>query len=142
MIDEDKPLWSIAEGQMDSGKSYILRFRDLFPTEAEQLKYSYLIEITWKYQTDQTGMPSEQIYEKMSNFEDLIEEIEKEKFCHLVSSITGSGKKIWQIYTFDADLFMETFNNIMENKESAQIEVEIFQDEEWNGYKEVIIWVE
>lgn len=108
-MNEEEEIWSIAEGKMETGKPYLLRFREFYPTIAEQKKYRFLIEITWNYKEDgKSGMPVEETYEKMIIFEDIFnKEIESQGFCFLLTSITGGGKKIWQIYSTDIDLFMQ-----------------------------------
>ena len=124
---------------MANGSPYILRFRELYPTEHEMQEYSSLVEITWAYEDSGSGMPSPETYERMNQFEDILEDkIESRKFCLLMTSITGGQKKIWQIYATDSDLFMDELNKVMEGKEILPLQIELFYDEEWNGYKELV----
>lgn len=143
MINKTETIWSIAKGQMSDGKPYILRFREFYPTDAEQKKLSFLIEITWNYQDDGNGMPSKETYEKMVNFEDILdEEMDSRDTNIMVASVTGKGKKFWQFYVADIDLFMDEFNKIMDGKEKLPLVFEMFRDEEWNGYKELVSFIE
>lgn len=131
--------WTLAEGELENGKPFILRFREFYPTEVEQNKYCFLIEITWQYEITESGMPSETLHEKMFDFEDILdEEIESKGICLLMTSITGGGKKIWHFYSTDADLFINKLNEVLRDKEVLPLKIEIYEDEKWNAYKEII----
>lgn len=140
MSRQEEPLWSIAEGKYNDGKPYIIRFLEFYPTEEEQEKYHLLIEITWAYEeSNSSGMPDQETYDKMNLFEDVLsKEIEPQEFCLFVLTFTGAGKKIWQVYSTDIDLFMDKLNESMTDKEVLPLQIEGFQDKEWNGYKEFI----
>ena len=139
MVNQNETLWSIAEGKMDNGNPYILRFREFYATEQEMQNYSSLVEIIWIYEDSGSGMPDRKTYEKMNHFEDVLEDkIESQEICLLTTSITGNQKRIWQIYAANSDLFMQELNKAMENQEVLPLQIEIFRDEEWNGYKEIV----
>lgn len=143
MINKKEIVWSIANGLMTGGKPYILRFREFYPTITEQKKLSYLIEIIWNYHDDESGMPSRETYEKMLVFEDILnEQIDSLDTVIMVATVTGKGKKFWQFYVADIDSFMNEFNKIMDGREKLPLHFEMFQDEEWNGYKELVSFVE
>lgn len=132
--------WSIAEGKKENGKPYFLRFLELYPTAEEQEKFSFLIEITWDYQeANSSGMPDPETYDLMNSFEDILKaEIESPDLCVFVLTLTGDGEKIWQVYGTDPELFVEKLNQVMEGREVLPLQIDVFQDKEWNGYKEFV----
>jgi hypothetical protein len=135
----DESAWSLAEGVLENGNPFLLKFRDYFPSEEKQLKYCFLIEITWRYENSGGGMPDEITLDKMHDFEVLVDDgIGVEEYSLLMSSITGDNKKFWHFYTFDSDLFLDKLNEVLIGYEILPLEIEIFQDEEWNAYKELV----
>lgn len=139
-MQNEEILWSIAEGEKENGKPYVLRFLEFYPTKTEQERLSYLIEISWDYlEENPIGMPDQETYELMNYFEDTLdEEIISEESSILVLTMLGDEKKLWLIYANNPDSFMDKLNEVMEGRKVLPIQFEVFQDSDWNGYKEFI----
>lgn len=137
-------VWSIAEGKKENGKPYILRFLEFYPTDEEQEKLQFLIEITWNYrESNSDGLPDQETYDLMNYFEDTLdEEIISDASSILVLSLIGDEIKIWQIYSTNPDLFIDKLNEVMDGRELLPIQIEVFQDRDWNGYKELVSLIE
>ena len=135
-VEKNEESWIISEGESENGKLSVIRLREDLPTESEQAKLTNLVLITWNYQPkDESGMPSEKDAEKMERFEDLMDAgVVETGFGRLMTVFTGEGLKEWQFYTGDEEVFMQKLNETLGGEEVLPLEIEVFEDENWDGY--------
>ncbi len=130
--------WIISEGETLDGLPNIIRLREDLPGESEMRRLKTLVLITWAYESeDGTGLPSEVNVEKMERLEDLMDEGLVEKgFGRLMTVYTGEGVKEWQLYTDDIEAFIQQFNEMLKNEEVFPLEIDVYEDEGWEGYRD------
>ena len=59
-------------------------------------KFKERAEITWKYDGDEKGMPSDELAEKMETVQETLRKaMEKDKLSILSGVYTGGGEKVW-----------------------------------------------
>lgn len=140
MNEKKEERWAIAEGTVENGLPYIIRFREDLPNEETRKKLSTLIIVSWVFEFDDgSGMPTSEIAGQMEDFEDLIDEALIEKgTARLMTVFTGDGLREWQFYTDDDEFFMQKFNEVLEGKPVLPLEIESFVDENWDAYNEYI----
>ena len=99
-------------------------------------KLSTLIVISWLFESsDGTGLPTENVLNEMEDFESLLDEALIEKgTARLMTVFTGEGVREWQFYTDDEEFFLRKFNEAMEGKPVLPLEIEAFEDENWDSY--------
>jgi hypothetical protein len=108
------------------------------PDEREIKKLSTLIVVSWLLESaDGNGLPNEDELDEMEFFENLMDEALVEKgTARLMTVFTGEGVREWQFYTDDEEFFMRKFNEAMEGKPVLPIEIEAFEDENWDAYRD------
>ncbi len=55
-----------------------------------------------------------------------------------VASLTGAGHKEWRYYAADADAFVEALNASLEGHPTYPLEIEMFDDAEWQGLQQLL----
>ncbi|HEY8562740.1 MAG TPA: DUF695 domain-containing protein [Pyrinomonadaceae bacterium] len=138
MNEENQEKWAMDEGELENGLPYTLRFREDLPDEENRKKMKTLIVVSWLFESaDGNGMPPEEIEDQMDDFEDLLDEALVEKgTARLMTVFTGEGIREWQFYTDDEEFFIRKFNESMEGRPVLPLEIEAFEDENWDGYKD------
>lgn len=135
---EVEETWVARECLLDSGLPIYTRFRENLPAESEIKKFKLLIVVSWHYQSDdETGLPNEEILDQMDDFENVMDDALVEKgTARLMTVFTGKGVREWQFYTDDSQNFMRKFNEALKGKPALPLEVEAFEDENWDAYKD------
>lgn len=131
----DEMLWSVATAE-DDGKPLLLRVLNRPPAFAHQDQFPHLLAIAWPYEpTNDDGMPSEDVYARMNELEDLLTEtLENSQHAFLSVIVTGHGVREWQWYTRSPEQAMELINKSLGHKEPFPVEFSAQDDPAWSGY--------
>ena len=130
--------WTVASAEQD-GQPILLRMRASMPDAAARAAYPRLVVIGWPYDGDDDGMPAPADAEAMRRFEDAVEAgLGDESVGLQVASLTGAGHREWRYYTGDADAFVARLNASLEGHAAYPLEIEMFDDEEWQGLQQVL----
>lgn len=98
-------------------------------------KFKERVEITWKYEADAKGMPSDATAELMENVEETLRKVmEKDKLSILSSVYTGGGEKVWVYYTRTTRVFGERLNDALSSFELLPLSIYIEVDPDWEEY--------
>lgn len=137
-VEKNEESWIISEGESENGKLSVIRLREDLPPDTVRAKLKNLVLITWNYEpVDESGMPSQEDTEKMERFEDLMDAgVVETGFGRLMTVFTGEGLKEWQFYTGDEEVFMQKLNETLAGEEVLPLEIEVFEDENWDGYQD------
>ena len=137
MNEETQEKWSIDGGKLENGLPFTIRFREDLPDEKAIKKLRMLVVVSWSFESaDGNGMPNDEEINLMENFEDLIDESLVDKGTgRLMTVFTGEGVREWQFYTDDEEFFMQKFNEALEGAEIFPLDIEVFEDENWEAYK-------
>jgi hypothetical protein len=129
--------WTLAEAEGDAGP-FIVRVRSGLPSSADQALFCQLVIIKWAYESDESGMPQAEEFERMRGFEDAIEAGTEARLVAVqVVSFTGRGEKEWRYYTPDTDAFMQSLNEDLAEHDAYPLQFESFLDAEWDALREV-----
>jgi hypothetical protein len=138
MKEENQESWSVAEGELEGGLAYSVRYRDDLPSEKELKKLDTLIQVSWFFEpADGALMPPDEILDQMEDFENLMDEVIVEKgTARLMAVFTGEDVREWLFYTDDEEFFIKKFNEAMDGQTVLPLEIEAFEDKDWNAYKD------
>lgn len=127
--------WFTALSEDESGHMITVYGRDELKEFIESGKFKERAEITWKYEGDDKGMPSEELAAKMESVEEALKKaMEKDKLSILTAVYTGAGEKIWVFYTRTVRVFGERLNEALASFELLPISIYTEVDTEWEEY--------
>lgn len=127
--------WFTALSENDKGDMITIYGRDTLQQFRESGKLKERVEITWKYTPDATGMPADEVAERMEVIQETLRKaMEKDKLAILTSIYTGGGEKIWVFYTRTTRVFGERLNDSLAPFELLPISIYTEIDPEWEEY--------
>lgn len=133
-----KDEWFTALSETDNGQLATVTCRDSLGEFMQSGKFKERVEITWKYEPDEKGMPSEETAEQMELVQEALRKaMEKDKLAILTGIYTGGGEKDWVFYTRTAKVFGERINEALASFELLPISIYTEKDAEWEEYKDV-----
>lgn len=98
-------------------------------------KFKERVEITWKYEPDAHGMPSDEVAARMEEMEEALRrEMEKDKLAIQTAVYTGGGEKTWVYYTRSARVFGGYLNQALAHLEMLPISLYVEADAGWEEY--------
>jgi len=131
-------VWFTALSQDDSGKMVTVYGREGLNEFIQSGKLRERVEITWKYEGDNKGMPSDELAEQMENVQETLRKaMEKDKLSILTSIYTGANEKIWVFYTRTVRVFGERLNEALASFDLLPISIYTELDPEWEEYKDM-----
>ena len=130
--------WTIGTADQD-GQPIIIRVRSQMPDAAARHGHAQLIVVGWPYDGNATGLPVAEDTAAMRAFEDTIEAgLERSGLGLQVASLTGAGHKEWRYYAADADAFVTALNATLDGHPTYPLEIEMFDDGEWQGLQQLL----
>ncbi len=127
--------WFTALSEDEAGHLVTVCGRDGIMEFVRSGKFKERVEITWKYEGDEGGMPSEALAEKMEAVQETLRKaMEKDKLSILTEVSTGAGEKMWIYYTRTARVFGERLNEVLMPFELLPITIYTELDPEWEEY--------
>ncbi len=97
------------------------------------------VEISWPYEGDASGMPTEAEAERMETFEQTVRPAmeKKDKLAILTAVYTGGGNRIWVFYTRTTRVFGERLNEVLASHELYPITIYTELDPDWEEYQDM-----
>ena len=127
--------WFTALSENESGQLVTVSGRDELTEIIQSGKFKERVEITWKYEGDDKGMPSEALAEKMEEVQEVLRKaMEKDKLSILTGVYTGGGERIWVYYTRTVRVFGERLNEALAPFEMLPISIYTEVDPDWEEY--------
>ena len=127
--------WFTALSEDETGHLVTVSGRDNLMEFVNSGKFKERVEITWKYEGDDKGMPSEALAEKMETVQETLRKaMEKDKLAILTEVCTGAGEKLWIYYTRTTRVFGERLNDVLMPFELLPITIYTEVDPEWEEY--------
>ena len=132
----DDSHWLAAKGERD-GFLMFLRVRKLPSTEALESDYPHLLAVTWPFQqTDATGLPSTEQYERLSDYESRVfDPLESSGAGLLTVVCTTRGTVEYFAYVRDVDLALGQLK--AGEAVLSGLEVAVGEDDRWAQYRTV-----
>ena len=127
--------WFTALSEDETGHLVTVNGRDNLMEFVNSGKFKERVEITWKYEGDDKGMPSEALAEKMETVQETLRKaMEKDKLAILTEVCTGAGEKLWIYYTRTTRVFGERLNDVLMPFELLPITIYTEVDPDWEEY--------
>jgi len=128
-------VWFTALSEDESGNMVTVYGRDELSEFLRSGKFRERVEITWKYEAEDKGMPSDEVAELMENVQETLRKaMEKDKLSILTGIYTGGGEKIWIYYTRTVRVFGERLNDTLISFDLLPISIYTEIDPEWEEY--------
>lgn len=128
-------VWFTALSENEDGQIIIVSGRDELTEFIHSGKFKERVEITWTYEGDEKGMPSEELSGRIEAVQEALQQaMEKDKLSILTSVYTGGGEKIWVFYTRTSRVFGERLNESLAPFELLPISIYVEMDPEWEEY--------
>lgn len=129
-------VWFTALSEDESGRMVTINGRDELDAFIQSGKYKERAEVTWKYTSDNKGMPSEAEAEQMETVQNALQKAmeKKDKLAILTGVYTGGGEKVWVFYTRTVRVFGERLNEALSPFELLPITIYTEIDPEWEEY--------
>ncbi len=125
----------------EDGLPVIFKFVNELPHNQIRSNLTWLTVIsTWKYDgTSNNGMPLDDENQRMITLEDAIEDhIENDQTLRHVYSRTGNNLKELVYYINDQNKFLEAFNKTLSGHPRYPIEINFYQDSDWEDFKRLL----
>ncbi len=130
--------WFTALSENENGQLVTVSGRDELTEFIQSGKFKERVEITWKYEADDKGMPVETIAEQIDEVQEVLKKaMEKDKLSILTGVYTGSGERIWVYYTRTVRVFGERLNEALAPFELLPISIYTELDPEWEEYSDM-----
>lgn len=132
-------VWFTALSQNEEGQIITISGRDELDEFIQTGKYKERVEITWKYDGDEKGMPSESVGELMESVEETLRKAmeKRDKLAIMTSIYTGGNEKVWVFYTRTVRVFGERLNEALASFELLPISIYTEIDNDWEEYKDM-----
>lgn len=131
--------WFTALSENETGQLVTVSGRIELTEFVQSGKFKERVEITWKYEGDEKGMPSEMLAEKMEQVQETLRKaMEKDKLSILTGVYTGGGEKIWVYYTRTVRVFGERLNEALASFELLPLSIYTELDSEWEEYSDML----
>ena len=130
--------WWTYPAESESGKTIIVTGRDQIDHFRESGKYSYRIDVKWKYNSLPDGMPDDEDAKLMEQVTDsLLTAFKKDTVAVMTGIYTGDGERDWVFYTKSLHIFSLVFNKALEELPTIPFIIEAMEDPEWEEYNEM-----
>ena len=128
--------WFTALSEDEDGHLVTVSGRDELTEFIQSGKFKERVEITWKYEGDEKGMPIDALAEQMESVQETLRKaMEKDKLSILTAVYTGAaGEKIWVFYTRTVRVFGERLNEALAPFDLLPISIYTEVDPEWEEY--------
>ncbi|WP_299192138.1 DUF695 domain-containing protein [uncultured Erythrobacter sp.] len=131
--------WTVAQGATLDGPIF-MRYRTGEPTQADRERFDKLVIVRWAYNPDEmNGLPTSETTASMGEFEDPVLDASDDAgwWGSCVAIITHNGAREWRFYTPDVGAFQTEFSESLRGLGPYPLDLQVFDDPDWNGFAEV-----
>ena len=101
-------------------------------------KYIYRLDVSWDYEPEASGMPSDADARIMEEATDaLLKVFDKNTAAVMTGIYTGDGRRDWIFYCLNLKVFSSSFNNALADLPAMPLEISATEDPEWEEYSEM-----
>ncbi len=130
--------WWTAPTESENGNLIMVTGRRDVDKFKNNTKFNIRIEVTWKYNSDKSGMPDFETSSLMEEVQASIEKtFQKDPIAILTGIYTGDGERNWVFYTLSTNIFGKKFNETLQPFELLPITIYAENDPDWEEYKEM-----
>jgi len=130
--------WWTSPAESEAGKTVIITGRDGLEKVQASGKYIYRLDVSWDYEPEASGMPSDADARIMEEATDaLLKVFDKNTAAVMTEIYTGDGRRDWIFYCLNLKVFSSSFNNALADLPAMPLEISATEDPEWEEYSEM-----
>lgn len=130
--------WWTSPQEGESGKTILVTGRKDVGQFMNNKKFSIRVEITWKYDGREDGMPDFETSVLMEKVTDLLlAEFDKDPVAVMTGIFTGDDERDWIFYTLSTNIFGRKLNEALKELPLLPLSISCENDPDWEQYKEM-----
>lgn len=134
----DTDFWNLAEGEKH-GQPTLIRYRPKLEGHLGDPRYPRRLTITWNYETNSSGMPSDAEADAMRTFEDALDAaLDPERLAILAFIHTHGGTRRWHYYVADMGAVGNRISEALADTPQFPIELAVEDDPDWHEMRMVL----
>lgn len=127
----DSDAWNLAEGKRQ-GQPILIRYRPGLEQHLGDPRYPRRLTISWAYDSDSSGLPSDQVADEMRTLEDVLDAaLDPERLAILALIHTHGGVRRWHYYLGDVAVVGQRMNEALSHMPKFPIELDVENDPDW-----------
>ena len=134
---DDSFSWVLLQYE-DDGFPVVMKLMEELPPKQVRERFAWLTVISWRYDaSENNGMPVPDVNDQMKQLEASIDTLQENELGVQVYTRTGKGLKELVYYIGDRDEFMEAFNQALSDQPRYPLDIEFFEDPDWQDLQTV-----
>lgn len=130
--------WWTSPAQSESGRLIMVTGKRDVKTFRDNPKFNVRVEVSWKYEGDESGMPDFETSSMMEKVQEALEAVfKKDPVAVLTGIFTGDDERDWVFYTLSTHIFGRKLNEALGEFPVLPLSIYCENDPEWNGYAEM-----
>ncbi|MDE5685151.1 MAG: DUF695 domain-containing protein [Paramuribaculum sp.] len=138
--------WWTSPQESESGKLILVTGRKDIDRFRRNPKFSIRVEISWKYDEQEDGMPDLPTSKLMEEVTERLHEVfKKDPVAVMTGIFTGDGIREWVFYTLSTNIFGRKLNESLSDLPVLPLEITCENDSAWEAYDEMAeaeIWAD
>lgn len=130
--------WWTSPQESESGRTILVTGRNDVEKFRKNPRMSIRVEVTWKYNGCESGMPD---FETSSMMEEVTSRLEdcfdKDKVAVMTGIFTGDDERNWVFYTASTNIFGKKLNEALADLPLLPLEIYCENDPAWAAYDEM-----
>lgn len=130
--------WWTSPTESENGKLIMVTGRRGVESVMQSGKFNDRVEISWKYDSDDSGMPDKETAMLMEAVDESLKKTFKKDPIAVITGIyTGDGERNWVMYVKNINIFNNYLNKALAQFPLLPLELYAEKDPEWDEYKEM-----
>ena len=130
--------WWTAPTESESGRLIMVTGRKDIDNFRSNERFKIRIEVTWKYEGDENGMPDTATSQLMEEAQNALQnEFHKDPVAVLTGIFTGDDQRDWIFYATSTHIFGKKINKALADFPQLPISIYAENDPEWQEYDEM-----
>lgn len=112
-----------------------VKVRDNIAADVQPAKYPNAIEMHWKYDPDDKGLPTARVLSQFAKLEADLDPIQGDRVGYLMMIVTGNGERTWLWYVADPRAFGAELNRLIPGHPYPITLNATGQEPDWTTYR-------
>lgn len=130
--------WWTAPTDSESGRLILVTGRKDIDKFRSNPRFNIRVEVTWKYEGEENGMPDKETSTLMEEVQDALQkEFKKDPVAVLTGIFTGDNQRDWIFYTLSTHIFGRKLNETLASFPLLPLTIYTENDPNWEEYAEM-----
>lgn len=131
-------VWWTAPAEAENGKTILVTGRKDIAKFRNNPRFSIRIEVTWRYEGDNNGIPLASDAQMMEEVTNLLQaEFERDPVAVMTGIFTGDNERDWIFYTLSSHIFGRKLNEALASLPLLPLTISAENDPDWEQYDEM-----